>query len=417
MLKLQVLIKYYMLSFLLIDSISGFVRIYLSITNPLFNIGYWIRGPILVLFILYYLNKLYKNNLFYDELLSLILFLFFILNTLFFYVQSPSLKMLIENLTYLLRFQFLLFLYVFLKNRMSLSLIFTRKIITLNFFFFVLNLSVGFLFGFGLESYRFQGTSKGMFQGGNPVSILNLIFFTFYLLDGSIRKQILPVSFTIFNAFIIASKSVFGFLIPIFFALKRNAMSINKIISYSLCIIILLFTFSLIVDKTVDLYESRFGLNIKKSISAAEKVGGLYNNQILNRVASINFRRYASLNIQMKESFNDLQTFMIGKSFAGQNLFWRERGEFWFTNASMDFFDFFFKYGLIGTIIFLLIFTRVSLNFFLNSHIRDKVAIILFFAYSFFGGHVIDSVTSGSLFYYLLANINSKNADSNYSKR
>ena len=415
MLKLQILIKYYMLSFLLIDSMSGFVRIYLSITNPLFNIGYWIRGPILVLFILYYLNKLYKNNLFYDELLSLILFLFFILNTLFFYVQSPSLKMLIENLTYLLRFQFLLFLYVFLKNRMSLSLIFTRKIITLNFFFFVLNLSVGFLFGFGLESYRFQGTSKGMFQGGNPVSILNLIFFTFYLLDGSIRKQILPVSFTIFNAFIIASKSVFGFLIPIFFALKRNAMSINKIISYSLCIIILLFTFSLIVDKTVDLYESRFGLNIKKSISAAEKVGGLYNNQILNRVASINFRRYASLNIQMKESFNDLQTFMIGKSFAGQNLFWRERGEFWFTNASMDFFDFFFKYGLIGTIIFLLIFTRVSLNFFLNSHVRDKVAIILFFAYSFFGGHVIDSVTSGSLFYYLLASINSKNADSNYS--
>ena len=415
MLKLQILIKYYMLSFLLIDSISGFVRIYLSITNPLFNIGYWIRGPILVLFILYYLNKLYKNNLFYDELLSLILFLFFILNTLFFYVQSPSLKMLIENLTYLLRFQFLLFLYVFLKNRMSLSLIFTRKIITLNFVFFVLNLSVGFLFGFGLESYRFQGTSKGMFQGGNPVSILNLIFFTFYLLDGSIRKQILPVSFTIFNAFIIASKSVFGFLIPIFFALKRNAMSINKIISYSLCIIILLFTFSLIVDKTVDLYESRFGLNIKKSISAAEKVGGLYNNQILNRVASINFRRYASLNIQMKESFNDLQTFMIGKSFAGQNLFWRERGEFWFTNASMDFFDFFFKYGLIGTIIFLLIFTRVSLNFFLNSHVRDKVAIILFFAYSFFGGHVIDSVTSGSLFYYLLASINSKNADSNYS--
>ena len=50
----------------------------LGITNPLFNVGYWIRGPILVIFILYYLDKLYKNNLFYDELLSLILFLFFI---------------------------------------------------------------------------------------------------------------------------------------------------------------------------------------------------------------------------------------------------------------------------------------------------------------------------------------------------
>jgi len=417
MLKSHFIIKYYMLSFLLIDSISGFIRIYLGITNPLFNVGYWIRGPILVFFILYYLEKLYKNNLFYDELLSLILFLFFIFNTFVFYIQSPSLNMLIENFTYILRFQFLLFLYVFLKNRMTLTLTFTRKIISINFIFFVLNLSIGFLFGLGLESYRFQGTSKGMFQGGNPVSILNLIFFTFYLLDGSLRKQILPVCFTIFNAFIIASKSVFGFLIPIVFAVKRNAMSINKIISYSISILVLLFSFSIVINKTIDLYESRFGLNIKKSISAAEKVGGLYDNQIINRIASLNFRRYASLNIQMKESFYDLQTFLLGKSFAGQNLFWRERGEFWFTNASMDFFDFFFKYGIVGTIIFILILSRISFKSFINSHIRDKIAITLFIAYSFFGGHVIDSVTSGSLFYYLLANIDSKNANSNSGQR
>ena len=119
MLKSHFIIKYYMLSFLLIDSISGFIRIYLGITNPLFNVGYWVRGPILVFFILYYLEKTYKNNLFYDELLSLILFLFFIFNAFVFYIQSPSLNMLIENFTYILRFQFLLFLYVFLKNRMN----------------------------------------------------------------------------------------------------------------------------------------------------------------------------------------------------------------------------------------------------------------------------------------------------------
>ena len=69
----------------------------------------------------------------------------------------------------------------------------------------------------------------------------------------------------------------------------------------------------------------------------------------------------------------------------------------------------------IGFIIFLLIFSRLSFNSFSNSHIRNKVAIILFFAYSFFGGHVIDSVTSGSLFYYLLANIKSTNANFNNS--
>ncbi len=415
MLTLPIIIKYYMLSFLLIDSISGFVRIYLGVTNPIFNIGYWTRGPILFLFIYFYFFKLFKKNLFFDELLSIIMFLFFLISAMIYYLEYSSIFMLVENLTYILRFQFLLFLYVFVKNRMQLKLQFTKKVISINFIFFVINLSFGFLFGFGLESYRFEGTSKGMFQGGNPVSILNLVFFTFFLLDGSLRKKLIPVLFSIMNAFIIASKSVFGFIVPLYFALKRKALSPNKIIAYFALLITLFFSFTILIDRTIELYESRFGLNIKKSISAAEKVGGLYKNQALNRIASINFRRYASLNIQMEESFSDAKTFILGKTFAGQNLFWRERGEFWFTNASMDFFDFFFKYGLSGTLIFFLILSRISFKSFLNSHIRDKVAIALFFAYSFFGGHVIDSVTSGSLFYYLLANINSKNANFNCS--
>ena len=415
MFALPVVIKYYMLSFLLIDSISGFVRIYLGISNPIFNVGYWIRGPILVLFIYFYIIKIFKKNLFFDELLSLIMFSFFIINSILYYLEYSSIVMLVENLTYVLRFQFLLFLYVFLKNRMTFSLDFTRKIVLTNFIFFVINLSFGFLFGFGLESYRFEGTSKGMFQGGNPVSILNLVFFTFFLLDGPLRKKIIPVSLSIINAFIIASKSVFGFIIPIYFALRRKALRPNKIIAYCTLFLAIFFSFTILIDKTIELYESRFGLNIKKSISAAEKVGGLYKNQALNRIASINFRRYASLNIQMEESLTDPKTFLLGKSFAGQNLFWRQRGEFWFTNASMDFFDFFFKYGIIGTFILVLIFSRISPRSFFQTHIRDKISIILFFAYSFFGGHVIDSVTSGSLFYYLLANIKSKNENTHCS--
>ena len=93
--------------------------------------------------------------------------------------------------------------------------------------------------------------------------------------------------------------------------------------------------------------------------------------------------------------------------FSGQNLFWKKRGEFWFTNASMDFFDFFFKYGLVGTTIFMILLTRGLIRSFYESNVRNNIAIILFFAYSFFGGHVIDSVTSGSLFYYLLATMKS----------
>ena len=47
----------------------------------------------------------------------------------------------------------------------------------INFSVLSMNLFFGYFLGFGLEAYRFSGTSKGMFQGGNPVSILNLIFF------------------------------------------------------------------------------------------------------------------------------------------------------------------------------------------------------------------------------------------------
>jgi len=391
----------------MVDSLSGFIRIYLGMENILFNVGYWVRGPILIFFIFYYFLKIIRKNIFYEEAISLLMFVYFILNAILHYVEFSSISMLIENITYVLRFQFLLFLFVFMKNRMIINPLFTKKVIYINFGVFVINLLIGHIFGIGLESYRFEGTSKGMFQGGNPVSILNLIFFTYFLLDKNLRRQIVPLALTFFNAFIIASKSVFGFIIPIFFALKRRALSINKILAYNFFSIILIFSFSLLIDSSIEMYENRFGLNINKSIAAAEKVGGLYSNQALNRIASINFRRYASLNIQMKESFSDAKTFWIGKSFAGQNLFWKQRGEFWFTNASMDFFDFFFKYGLIGITIFLILLFKGLPKQLYQAKVRNNVAILLFFAYSFFGGHVIDSVTSGSLFYFLLASMKS----------
>ena len=136
-----------------------------------------------------------------DELLVIILFFYFCFNTLFNYLIYPSPRILIENLPYLLRQQFLLFLFVFIKNRMVIDQSLTRKIIHYNFIVFVLSLSIGYVFGFGLESYRFSGTSKGMFQGGNPVSILNLIFFTYFLLKGPFRKNIIPIALTVFNGF------------------------------------------------------------------------------------------------------------------------------------------------------------------------------------------------------------------------
>jgi len=409
MIRLSAIIKYYLYFFLLIDAFSGFIRIYSGITNPIFNIGYWVRGPILVLLLYYYLIQLKKRKLFIDEFLALIIFAYFIFNLFLNYTILPSSRMIIENIPYILRQQFLIFLLVYIRNRLTFSDALVKKVIMINFSVLTLNLVIGYFLGFGLESYRFSGTSKGMFQGGNPVSILNLVFFTFFLMDGALRKKFIPILLTFFNGFVIASKSIFGFIIPIFFALKRRYLSLNKIIFYNILAIIILFSFDYMSNKAVELYEKRFGLNISKSIAAAERVGGLYDNQTLNNVASINFRRYASMNIQMEESWKGFNSTIFGISLAGQNIFWEKRGEFIFRHASMDFFDFFFKYGIIGTVLFTMILFKNYKLYISKIFSRDGLVFTLFFLYAFFGGHVIDSVTSGSLFFFFLGKISGKN--------
>ena len=409
MIRLSAIIKYYLYFFLLIDAFSGFIRIYSGITNPIFNIGYWVRGPILVFLLYYYLIQLKKRRLFIDEFLALVIFTYFIFNLILNYTIMPSSRMILENIPYILRQQFLIFLLVYIRNRLTFSDALVKKVIMINFSILTINLVIGYFLGFGLESYRFSGTSKGMFQGGNPVSILNLVFFTFFLMDGALRKKFIPILFTFFNGFVIASKSIFGFIIPIFFALKRRYLSLNKIIFYNILAIIILFSFDYMSNKAIELYEKRFGLNISKSIAAAEKVGGLYDNQTLNNVASVNFRRYASMNIQMEESWKGFNSTIFGISLAGQNIFWEKRGEFIFRHASMDFFDFFFKYGIIGTVLFIMILFK-NFNLYVSKMFsRDGLVFTLFFLYAFFGGHVIDSVTSGSLFFFFLGKISGKN--------
>ena len=65
MIRLSAIIKYYLyFFFLLIDAFSGFIRIYSGITNPIFNIGYWVRGPILVFFILLF-DSIEKEKIIY----------------------------------------------------------------------------------------------------------------------------------------------------------------------------------------------------------------------------------------------------------------------------------------------------------------------------------------------------------------
>ena len=112
------------------------------------------------------------------------MFMFFVMSTIIHFLYHFSTSMFIEDATYILRFQFLLFLFVYIKNRMNLNSDFSKKVVSINFSVFVINLLVGHVFGIGLEAYRFEGTSKGMFQEESCFNI-KLNFFTYFLLDGN----------------------------------------------------------------------------------------------------------------------------------------------------------------------------------------------------------------------------------------
>ena len=407
MVRVSKIIRYYLFWFLIIDAISGYTRIYLGITNPLFNIGYWIRGPILALFIVYYLNRLKKGEIFFDELIAIVLFFYFLINMFINFKIGLNNRFIYENIPYILRLQFLIFFFVFIKNRATELFHLKEKIIICNFIVFSSSIIIGYLFGFGLESYRFEGTSKGMFQGGNSASVLNLIFFSFFILNYKFRKSIIAVLICFFNGFIIASKSIFGFFIPILFLITRNFTKKNKLLFLIPSLLTIVIFRTPIADIINNSYQKRFGINIEKSMKAAEKVGGLSKNQTLNLATSLTFRRSASLINQMEKTFTDNFILIIGTSFTGQNIFWEKRGEFWFKNASMDFFDFFFKFGIIGIFLLLIILLN-NFQFYKPGNLSNSITLYLFVLYAFFGGHVIDSVTAGSLFYYFLAENNQK---------
>ena len=71
----------------------------------------------------------------------------------------------------------------------------------------------------------------------------------------------------------------------------------------------------------------------------------------------------------------------------------------------MDFFDFLFRYGIIGSFLFFFILFWNFGYYKEELFTRDGLVYVLFFLYAFFGGHVIDSVTSGTLFYFFLGKL------------
>lgn len=398
MIKKILLLYFY--SFLLLDVLMGFLLKYLNLKFFL-NPGQIVRGLLLFLLltVLFY-DIQHRISKISKYLILLICFFLIFLSVLF--LRFKSLPLLFEELSYISKILFILILIYYVSKHYKYFNYNLEKIIQINFLVFSFSIILGYFTQVGLATYYYmEGTSKGMFYGGNPVSILSLVFFTYYLFNFRFKiKNILFVCIGLFNIHIIGTKAVFIvpliFLIYLYDEIIKAKISRKVVIAFTLFPIIFI-SYLYIKPKAIELYERRYSKSIERSYRAYLRRERLFETPITAPLEIITHRRIMAAKIQTMFVFQNPQFLLLGFGHTGQTDFWIER-EKSFYDAAMDFFDVFFQYGILGSfLIFIIIFKTV---FYLIKNMqsdKNSIIILIMFLYSFFAGHVISSATSGTM--------------------
>jgi len=138
--------------------------------------------------------------------------------------------------------------------------------------------------------------------------------------------------------------------------------------------------------------------SVERSYRIYERRERVTNFFLVEPFEMITYRRIFAAKEQVIESVKHPIYLMFGIGKAGQEEFWIKQGSS-YHDASMDFFDIQFQYGLIGLIIISYPIMKILFSLLRNKN-KDFLIIsfIIMFFYSFFGGHVIESTTSGTFF-------------------
>jgi len=398
MIKELILIYFYI--FLILDLLMGFLLKYLNLKFFL-NPGQVIRGLLLILLLIVLLYDTRSNTIKVRKYLIFIIYFFISLLSVLF-IRSKSLSLLFEEISHIYKILFILFLIYYVYKHHEYFLNKLGIIVKINFIIFSLSLILGYFSQIRLTTYTYiENTSKGMFYGGNPVSILSLVFFTYFLFNLHFKTlNILYVCIALLNIHIISTKAVFItpiiFLLYLFDKFIKTKLAKKMIIGFTLFLVIFI-SYFFILPKIIELYENRYSKLIERSYRIYQKKGRIFETPITAPLEMIAYRRPMAAKTQIQEIFDNPQFLLLGFGHTGQANFWIEQG-MPYHDASMDFIDLLFQYGILGSfLIFIIIFMPV---FHIISNIqadRNSIIIILIFLYSFFGGHVISSATSGTI--------------------
>jgi len=394
------IILLYLYFFLILDLLLGFLLKYLNLSF-LINPGQIIRGILLISLLIVFFFDIQKNiNL--TSVYSLLLICYFLIFLFILIIRFKSPLLFFNEFSHISKILFIIILIAFISKHHKYFFSKLSKIIQYNFIIFSSAIIFGYFTRVGLSTYSYiEGSSKGMFYGGNPVSILSLVFFTYYLFNLRFKTQnITYLCIALFNIHIISTKAVFVVpLITMFYLFDKfikEKLSKKLIVVFAITPFIIIGYF-LLIPKITDLYETRYSRLIERSYRVYKRRERVFNTPITAPLEMIAYRRPMAAKMQFSEIFQNPQFIFIGYGHTGQKDFWIKQ-KMRYHDASMDFFDMFFQYGIFGSfLVFIIIFQTVfRLGFDMQTD-RDTIIVMLIFLYSFFGGHVISASTSGTM--------------------
>lgn len=379
----------------------GFLLKYKKIVFFL-NPGQIVRGSLLLLLLIGFFYDL-QQRITWIRKYFILLICFFIVFLSILFIRFKSFSLVFEELSYINKILFILFLLYYVRKNHEYFLNNLKRIIQINFIIFSFSIIFGYFSQIGLSTYSYiEDTSKGMFYGGNPVSILGIVFFTYYLFSRHFNfKNILYTCIALFNIHIISTIAVFIVPIIILFYLYvrliKAKFSKKVIIGFTLIPFILI-SYLYIAPRIIELYENRYKKVIERSYRIYLRKERVFETPITAPFEMVAYRRAMAAKTQTMFIFENPQFLLLGLGRTGQKDFWIERNSR-HGDSSMDFFDVFFKYGILGSF-FIFILILKPIFYIIKNRQADRVSIVILimFLYSFFGGHVIGSATSGTMF-------------------
>ena len=372
------------------------------------NPGQIIRGMLLIILIAVFFYDI-QNKI--DSLgrYFLALVIFALLFIVLFYTCTASPVLTLNEIAYLSRIVFILLLMYYVAKHNEYFLERIDRIIFFNFLIFSSSIIFSYFTGTGLNTYSYvESSSKGMFYGGNPVSLLCLVFLIYFLYNFQLKTKnhlylygnIFFIFVSVLNIHIISTKAtmVVPVIFFVYFIYSISEMNLSsKIIGCFTILSIIFFSYLFIKPIVVENYEDRYGKVIERAYNHYQKNERIFNSPITAPLEMIANRRVMAAKQQTKYLLKNPQFLILGVGHTNQVEFW-ENLEMTFHDASMDMFDVLFTYGILGSVTIFILIIKIFFFLVLDKRIdRNAVVIFTMFLYSFFGGHVINTSTSGTM--------------------